>query len=222
MDSIVHYSKVYHDIFWIHSSSSTFTMILQYIAVLLVLYLDTVIRGLVLLLFVDVSPYLIVAILVFYAIFAVMIWVIALGKSIGAPAEHFKMAIKKSGGKLIPAMFLSLWSVGGLFEMLPTIASSSGNIQQQQVQKKWGQNVVRFDCFIRLMLSVVLFTGYWVMEEEPLNAERRLIVYLLSICFALYPYAMETVLQSPLSLLCRGSFFLVQHVDTFTSLPNEF
>ncbi len=38
----------------------------------------------------------------------------------------------------------------------------------------------------------------------------------------LYPYAMETVLQSPLSLLCRGSFFLVHHVDTLTSLPNEF
>ena len=33
---------------------------------------------------------------------------------------------------------------------------------------------------------------------------------------------METVLQSPLSLLCRGSFFLVHHVDTLTSLPNEF
>merc|ERR1712087_417861 len=32
---------------------------------------------------------------------------------------------------------------------------------------------------------------------------------------------MELLLQTPLSLLCRGSFFVVHHIDPLTSLPNR-
>ena len=93
------------------------------------------------------------------------------------------LSVLSEGGKLIQAMFLSLWSVGGLFQMLPTIASSSGNIQQQQRrQQKWGQNVVRFECFVRLLLSVVLFTRFWVIDA-PFSAEQRSMVYLMLIWF---------------------------------------
>ena len=86
-------------------------------------------------------------------------------------------------------------------------------------QRKWGQNVIRFECFIRLLLSVVLYTKYWVMRTYKFDFEHKFVVYTVLIAFALYPHAMESLFQTPLALLCRGSF-LIHHIDPLTSLPN--
>lgn len=116
---------------------------------------------------------------------------------------------------------LSFWSVCGLFQLLPTIKSSSSDIQgQRRSQRKWGKNVIRFECFIRLLLSVILYTKYWVMRNWKFDFEQKFVVYVILMAFAIYPYAIEYLFQTPISLLCRGSFFLVHHVDTLTSLPN--
>ena len=127
------------------------------------------------------------------------------------------------GGKLIQAMLISFWSVCGLFQILPTIHSHSSDIQtQQRLQRKWGKNVIRFECFCRLIFSVALFTKFWVMRNFKFEFEQKVIVYVILIAFALYPYAMELLFQTPLSLLCRGSFFLIHHIDSLTSLPNKY
>lgn len=120
-------------------------------------------------------------------------------------------------------MLISFWSVCGLFQILPTIHSHSSDIQtQQELQRKWGKNVIRFECFLRLLLSVALFTNYWVMRNYKFEYEQKFIAYVILIAFALYPYAMELLFQTPLSLFCRGSFFLIHHIDSLTSLPNTY
>ena len=81
--------------------------------------------------------------------------------------------------------------------------------------------MIRLECFLRLLLSVALFCKFWVMRNFKFEFEQKFVVYIVLIAFALYPYAMELVLQTPLSLLCRGSFFVLHHVDPLTSLPNR-
>eukprot|EP01083_Nonionella_stella_P050522 134377_1 len=224
MDSIVHYSRVYHTQFWDHmANNNAIVSNLQYVAVLIILYIDTVVRGLLLLLFARVSVGLILLVLAAYLVYLILVWMNALRKSMDAPMQHFKIMMKKSGAKLIQAMLLSFWSVCGLFELLPTIKSASSDIQQQQlVQQKWGKNVIRLECFIRLLLSVVLFCKFWIMRNFKFEFEQKIVIYVVLIAFAVYPYALELLFQTPLSLLCRGSFFLVHHIDPLTSLPNQF
>ena len=118
---------------------------------------------------------------------------------------------------------ISFWSICGLFQLLPTIKTRSDNIQQQiNKQRKWGKNVIRFECFIRLLLSVVLYTKYWIMRNWKFEFEHKFVVYAILIIFAVYPYIIESLFQTPISLLCRGSFFLIHHIDPLTSLPNIF
>ena len=145
--------------------------------------------------------------------------------SFSSITTHFVICLqcfrKPKGGKLIQAVLISFWSVCGLFQLLPTIKTSSDSIQNQNIkQRKWGQNVIRFECFIRLLLSVVLYTKYWIMRNWKFEFEHKFVVYTVLIAFALYPYAMESLFQTPLALLCRGSFFLIHHIDPLTSLPN--
>eukprot|EP00484_Ammonia_sp_Unknown_P000706 CAMPEP_0197021242 /NCGR_PEP_ID=MMETSP1384-20130603/2142_1 /TAXON_ID=29189 /ORGANISM="Ammonia sp." /LENGTH=704 /DNA_ID=CAMNT_0042449023 /DNA_START=47 /DNA_END=2158 /DNA_ORIENTATION=- len=221
MDSVLHYSKVYHSQFWDHLTDNCVLSKLYYIAVLFILWIDTLIRGLLLILFVRVSVGTIWIAVAYYGVYLVSIWMTALGKSMDAPGKQFRLMMKKTGGKLFPAWLISFWSVCGLFQILPTIKLASSDIQlQQRMQQKWGKNVIRLDCFLRLLGSVVLFIKFWVMRNWKFEFEQKFIVYIVLIAFALYPYAMELLFQTPLSLLCRGSFFLVHHVDTLTSLSN--
>lgn len=113
---------------------------------------------------------------------------------------------------------------------MPSIKSSSIDVQQQQrTQQKWGKNVIRVECFIRLFLSVILFTHYWIMNTvsdsnntTKYNESESIMIYIVMIIFAFYPYAMELLFQTPIALLNRGSFFLIQHIDSLTSLPNVY
>ena len=96
MDSVIHYSQVYHAQFW-NMSKSWFRNKLKYIGVLFVLWIDTLIRGLLLILFVRVSAAMILFVLAGYILFVIFIWMASFGKSIDAPAKQFRLTMKKSG-----------------------------------------------------------------------------------------------------------------------------
>ena len=79
---------------------------------------------------------------------------------------------------MIQAVLISFWSICGLLQLLPTIKTSSNSIQsQQRKQRKWGKNVIRFECFVRLLLSVVLYTKFWVMRNWKFEFEHKFVVH---------------------------------------------
>ena len=93
MDSIVHYSKVYHCKLWRDLKFEK----LQYFGILFVLYIDSIIRGLLLILFLRVSIVFILFIFAGYVVYLVCIWMMALGKSMDASVKQLQIALKKSG-----------------------------------------------------------------------------------------------------------------------------
>jgi GGDEF domain-containing protein len=54
------------------------------------------------------------------------------------------------------------------------------------------------------------------------SQSEQFMIYIIMILFAFYPYSMEFLFQTPIALLSNGSFFLIQHVDSLTSLPNVY
>lgn len=70
---------------------------LQYVGILFVLYIDSIIRGLMLILFVRVSNVFILFVFAGYFVYLNCIWMMALGKSMDAPVRQLQIALKKSG-----------------------------------------------------------------------------------------------------------------------------
>lgn len=91
MDSVVHYSKVYHHKLWNNMKFEK----LQYLSALFVLYLDSVIRGLLVILFVRVSIVFILFVAAAYAVYLISIWMASLAKS--GEVKQLGNALKKSG-----------------------------------------------------------------------------------------------------------------------------
>ena len=97
MDSVVHYSKVYHSQWWDMTTDNVILSKLFYICILFILWIDTLVRGFLLILFVRVSVGMIIFVLAAYTLFVISIWITSFGKSIDAPAKHFRLTMKKSG-----------------------------------------------------------------------------------------------------------------------------
>ena len=97
MDSVVHYSKVYHCSWWDRVTDNAILIKLYYIGILFILWIDTLVRGFLLVLFVRVSVIIIPFVLVAYIVFVIFIWITSFGKSIDAPAKHFTLTMKETG-----------------------------------------------------------------------------------------------------------------------------
>ncbi|ETO20824.1 hypothetical protein RFI_16384 [Reticulomyxa filosa] len=118
---------------------------------------------------------------------------------------------------MIPAAMISLWSVTGVFQYLP-----------RHMDVKWGMNVIRVECFARLIISIVAmyYDDFWNESSSSsgrtTNSEQqRTVVLLIMLLFGIYPYAMEWLFQTPLAMFCKGNFFILHEIDGTTSLPNE-
>jgi len=216
MDALVHYSKVYHwQLYWCHYNGVSFA--LRYALITAILCVDQFVRSLLLLLMVRVAAWCVLLCLAAYVALCIALWSYALQQHM----QGFKLMLRKSGGKLVQAILFCTLSVGGMFELMPSIKSAASDIQgQQRRQQKWGKNVIRCECGVRLLCSVVVFTKYWVMRNWRFPFEQKFVIYGVLVAFALYPYLMECLFQTPLSALCRGSFFVLHHIDNLTSLPN--
>ena len=214
-DSIIHYSYVYQHKFWDEYKYKYTT----YIIVLIILLCDILLRTLTIQLLINTSSWIYIAFLIYYFIFIIIIWIFALRKSVEGQISQLILALKKLGGKLIPALFISMWSVTGILQILPTISLSSTNIQKQNiVQKQWAKNILRLESFIRLLISVISFTTYNVINNN--DSKSSLFIYIIMILIVIYPFSIEILFQTPFNELLRGSFYLIQHIDPITSIPN--